>query len=92
MAFPGAKRLGGDELGSGAPHPWMVSLQHRNRHFCGGTLLDERHVLPGRAARVCVLVLLPCPTDTARTGGGKPRRRHLVARRLSVTLRVIRQR
>ena len=36
--------LGGDELG-GAPHPWMVSLQHRNRHFCGGTLLDERHVL-----------------------------------------------
>jgi hypothetical protein len=27
------------------PHPFVVSLQHRNRHFCGGSLLDDQHVL-----------------------------------------------
>lgn len=25
--------------------PWQVSMQHRNRHFCGGTVLSERFVL-----------------------------------------------
>ena len=44
---PGTARrqliMGGEEdLG---PHAFVVSLQHRNRHFCGGTLLDEWHVL-----------------------------------------------
>jgi hypothetical protein len=35
----------GGEAVNGGPHPWVVSLQHRNFHFCGGTLLDEWHVL-----------------------------------------------
>lgn len=35
--------MGGEAVDG--PHPWMVSLQHRNFHFCGGTLLDEWHVL-----------------------------------------------
>jgi len=25
--------------------PWIVSLQYRGNHFCGGTLIDEYHVL-----------------------------------------------
>ncbi|CAF0811972.1 unnamed protein product [Rotaria sp. Silwood1] len=30
-----------------APHswPWLVSLQYHGGHFCGGTLIDEYHVL-----------------------------------------------
>lgn len=36
--------VGGDEV-PGSPHPFIVSLQNRNRHFCGGTLLDSQHVL-----------------------------------------------
>ncbi|CAF2385461.1 unnamed protein product [Rotaria sp. Silwood2] len=36
--------VGGQEA---APHswPWLVSLQYHGNHFCGGTLLDENHVL-----------------------------------------------
>eukprot|EP01051_Picozoa_sp_SAG22_P005645 SAG22_NODE_341_length_11992_cov_180.308753_6_plen_1303_part_00 len=36
--------VGGAEEPAG-PHPFVVSLQYRNRHFCGGTLLDSQHVL-----------------------------------------------
>lgn len=25
--------------------PWMVSVQRRGRHFCGGVIIDRRHVL-----------------------------------------------
>ncbi|UJR36463.1 hypothetical protein I4U23_029187 [Adineta vaga] len=36
--------VGGQEA---VPHswPWLVSLQYRGNHFCGGTLIDEYHVL-----------------------------------------------
>eukprot|EP01050_Picozoa_sp_SAG11_P019556 SAG11_NODE_3134_length_2663_cov_2.915367_1_plen_538_part_01 len=27
------------------PHPFVVSLQNRGVHFCGGTLIDQQHVL-----------------------------------------------
>ncbi|CAF1267162.1 unnamed protein product [Adineta ricciae] len=36
--------VGGQEA---KPHswPWLVSLQYRGNHFCGGTLIDAYHVL-----------------------------------------------
>ena len=35
----------GGEVEPDRPHTFIVSLQNRNRHFCGGTLLDSQHVL-----------------------------------------------
>ncbi|CAG0897362.1 unnamed protein product [Darwinula stevensoni] len=52
------ERIVGGHLESIASHPWLVSVQYRTvangerKHFCGGTLVDIRHVVT--SALCCV--------------------------------------
>ncbi|KAL1502299.1 hypothetical protein ABEB36_007465 [Hypothenemus hampei] len=39
-----SKIVGGQEAGK-AEFPWLVSITRRGNHFCGGTLIDKRHVM-----------------------------------------------
>nr|QHB21600.1 venom S1 protease with CUB domain 9 [Platymeris rhadamanthus] len=39
-----ARIVNGEEVSDGQ-YPWMVSVNHRGGHFCGGSILTEYHVL-----------------------------------------------
>lgn len=41
---PNFRVLGGSTATQGE-FPWQVSLQSSRGHFCGGSILDERHIL-----------------------------------------------
>lgn len=38
-------RIVGGQVAVPNSWPWLVSLQYNGRHFCGGTLIDQYHVL-----------------------------------------------
>jgi len=38
-------RIVGGQEAAAYSWPWLVSLQYQGNHFCGGTLIDEYHVL-----------------------------------------------
>ncbi|XP_063732702.1 ovochymase-2 [Eleginops maclovinus] len=41
---PSLRVVGGAQATYGS-HPWLVSLQHRGSHFCGGAILTERWIM-----------------------------------------------